>query len=78
MSDRDPRGRHHGTSHHTQAVRDLVTVELDFAGPDEAPDDWAKACEGLPLSHMGRGPDEDEVFFRAAFAAGVEARKLLA
>ncbi len=78
MSDRDPRSRHRGTSHHTQAVRDLVCVELAFASPDEAPDDWQDACEGLPLSHMGRGPAEDEIFFRAAFAAGLEARKLVA
>ena len=77
MSDRDPRSRHHGTSHHAQAVRDLVCVELALASPDEAPDDWQDACVGLPLSHMGRGPAEDEIFFRAAFAAGLEARKLL-
>jgi hypothetical protein len=30
----------------------------------------------LPLSHMGRGPDEDPEFFAAAFAAGVAAREL--
>ena len=78
MSDRDPRNRHRGTSHHTQAVRDLVCVELASASPDEAPDDWQDACEGLPLSHMGRGLAEDEIFFRAAFAAGLEARKLVA
>ena len=78
MSDRDPRNRHRGTSHHTQAVRDLVRVELALSSPDDAPDDWQDACEGLPLSHMGRGPAEDEIFFRAAFAAGLEARKLVA
>ena len=31
---------------------------------------WREACDGLPLSHMGRGPDEDPAFFAAAFAAG--------
>ena len=31
---------------------------------------WEEACAGLPLSHMGRGPDEDPAFFAAAFAAG--------
>ena len=28
------------------------------------------ACAPLPLSHMGRGPDDDPWFFAAAFAAG--------
>ena len=45
---------------------------------DDAPDGWEEACAGLPLSHMGRGPAEDPAFFRAAFAAGVAARRLLA
>ena len=39
-----------------------------------------EACEGLPLSHMGRGPDEDPPHFRAAFAAGLSraaARRLM-
>ena len=36
----------------------------------------ARGCAGLPLSHMGRGPDEDPEFFAAAYAAGVAARKL--
>ena len=31
---------------------------------------WRDACEGLPLAHMGRGPDEDPWFFAAAYAAG--------
>jgi uncharacterized protein DUF3866 len=38
---------------------------------------WREACEGLPLSHMGRGPDDDPWFFAAAFAAGRLARDLL-
>jgi hypothetical protein len=38
---------------------------------------WREACTGLPLAHMGRGPDEDPRFFEAAFAAGVAARRLL-
>jgi hypothetical protein len=33
-------------------------------------DGWESACAELPLSHMGRGPDEDPLFFAAAFAAG--------
>ena len=33
-----------------------------------------EACAGLPLSHMGRGPEDDPWFFAAAFAAGRLAR----
>jgi hypothetical protein len=40
--------------------------------------DWRDACEGLPLSHMGRGPDDDPWFFASAFAAGRLARELVA
>jgi hypothetical protein len=39
-------------------------------------DDWREVCEGLPLSHMGRGPDDDPNFFAAAYAAGLAARGL--
>jgi hypothetical protein len=38
---------------------------------------WREASEGLPLAHMGRGPDEDGLFFEAAFAAGKLARALI-
>ena len=38
---------------------------------------WEEAGAGLPLSHMGRGPDDDPAFFAAAFAAGRLARGLL-
>jgi hypothetical protein len=31
---------------------------------------WEDACSALPLSHMGRGPADDPLFFAAAFAAG--------
>jgi len=77
MSDRDSRERHQGVSHHTRAVRDLCRVALEVAWPDEAPDDWVNLCVGLPLSHMGRGPDDDPLHFRAAFAAGLAARRML-
>ena len=40
-------------------------------------DGWREACEGLPLSHMGRGPDDDPGFFAVAYAAGVAARELV-
>jgi hypothetical protein len=49
----------------------VVAEEADGEG-------WREACAGLPLSHMGRGPDEDAAFFAAAFAAGVVARRLIA
>ncbi len=37
-------------------------------------DGWQDACAGLPLSHMGRGPDQEPWFFATAFAAGRLAR----
>ena len=46
------------------------------ADEDDA-EGWEEACEGLPLSHMGRGPDEDPAFFAAAFAAGRVARGMI-
>jgi hypothetical protein len=78
-SEADLRDRHRGVSHHTQAVLDLCLAEVVVAWPDEvATDDWQEACAGLPLRHMGRGPDVDPAFFRSAFAAGVVARGMLA
>src|SRR5215211_1276714 len=76
VSEADPRERHRGLSHHTRAVLDLCLAEP--AVPDELePDGWREACAGLPLAHMGRGPDEDPAFFAAAFAAGLVARSLV-
>jgi hypothetical protein len=79
----DPRERHQGVSHHTRAVLDLCLGAPAVAWPAglDAPEgiapiqevdvsDWREACEGLPLEHMGRGPDDDPWFFAAAFAAG--------
>jgi hypothetical protein len=73
----DARERHRGLSHHTQAILDLCLADVVVAGDDDA-EGWREACAGLPLSHMGRGPDEDPAFFAAAYAAGRAARKLLA
>jgi hypothetical protein len=83
----DERARHRGLSHHTLAALELSLGPLTLAWPEglDAPraagtvepvavDGWREACEGLPLSHMGRGPDEDPWFFAAAYAAGVLAR----
>jgi len=91
VSSADERDRHLGVSHHTQAVLALCAGRVTVAWPEglEPPDwveprqevdvaGWEEACAGLPLSHMGRGPDEEPWFFAAAFAAGRLARSLLA
>jgi len=88
-SSRDARERHRGVSHHTRAVVELATPEALVAWPAgaDAPDwltrreevdagRWREACAGLPLEHMGRGPDDDPLFFESAFAAGALARRL--
>lgn len=90
VSSVDPRPRHRGISHHTRAVLELApegvavawpaglpgaaeipgSVELDVTG-------WERVCTGLPLSTMGRGPNDDPWFFAAAYAAGrLAARRL--
>lgn len=91
VSEADPRERHRGLSHHTLAVVELVGSPLKVAWPAgldvpaalagaEVVDasGWRVDCAGLPLSHMGRGPDEDPSFFAAAYAAGALARTLAA
>jgi hypothetical protein len=91
VSQADPRPRHRGVSHHSEAILRVAGSSVVVAWPDGCPlesplaegaesvdvDAWREACEGLPLSHMGRGPDDDPWFFAAAFAAGVAARRLL-
>jgi Protein of unknown function (DUF3866) len=74
VSGADERDRHRGLSHHTEAVLALVRGEAVVA--DKPGEGWREACAGLPLSHMGRGPDEDPDFFAAAYAAGLAAREL--
>ena len=69
VSDADPRQRHRGLSHHTQAVLDLCLGDVAVSAPEEG-EGWQEACAGLPLSHMGRGPDEEPSHFAAAYAAG--------
>jgi hypothetical protein len=89
VSGGDPRERHQGVSHHTRAVVELCIGEVRIAWPAglDAPDwlehrievdtaGWRGACDGLPLEHMGRGPDDDPWFFASAFAAGKLAREL--
>jgi hypothetical protein len=91
LSQADPRPRHRGVSHHTDAILRLWGGSVVHPWPEGCPiehpiaegaeivdvDGWREACEGLPLSHMGRGPDDDPWFFAAAFAAGVAAKRLL-
>ena len=91
MSAGEARGRHRGVSHHAQAVLSRANSSVRFAWPTECPFDpplvdgrtdvdvtgWREACAGLPLVHMGRGPEDDPWFFAAAFAAGRLARALL-
>ena len=89
-SEADPRERHRGVSHHVRDVLRLAGDGVVAAWPDglEAPEwlqpravvdasGWEQACAGLPLSHMGRGPNEDPRFFATAFAAGRVARQQL-
>jgi hypothetical protein len=90
LSHGDPRERHQGVSHHTRAVLELVGDRAAVAwpaglavlvgvGPVEEVDveGWREACAGLPLDHMGRGPDDDPWFFAAAYAAGRLAQRLV-
>jgi hypothetical protein len=89
VSSADERERHRGVSHHTEAVLSLCVGRVTVAWPQglQAPSwveprqdvdasGWEQACAGLPLSHMGRGPEEEPWFFAAAFAAGRLARSL--
>lgn len=75
-SSADGRERHRGISHHTEAVLALCLGDVTVASEGDA-DGWRTACEGLPLSHMGRGPDDDPGFFAAAYAAGRVARGMI-
>ncbi len=88
-SEVDVRVRHRGVSHHTRAALDLCLGDVAVAWPAglDAPEwlsareevdvaGWREACAGLPLAHMGRGPDDDPWFFAAAYAAGRLAREL--
>jgi Protein of unknown function (DUF3866) len=84
MSSGDPRERHRGLSHHTRTVLQLMLRPAVVALPEgESPDlpgeHEARAGQadlegyrtsGLPASTMGRGAEEDELFFRAALAGG--------
>jgi hypothetical protein len=90
-SDADSRERHRGVSHHTRSVLGLCAPGVTIAWPRglEAPawlepreevdvEGWHEDCGRLPLSHMGRGLEEDPCFFMTAFAAGRVARDRVA
>jgi hypothetical protein len=84
MSSGDPRPRHRGLSHHTRTVLGLMLKPAIVAvPPGEEPEvggDHAirtgeadldgYLATGLPVRTMGRGPDEDPLFFRASLAGG--------
>ena len=75
ISEADERDRHRGVSHHALAVISLCLGGVVIS--EEDTEGWRIACHGLPLSHMGRGPDDDSVFFEAGYAAGLAARTML-
>jgi Protein of unknown function (DUF3866) len=92
MSDGDPRPRHQGVSHHSRTALDLTRSPVLVASPEErafehdrhdvrvvkGPDVPALlAALGLHITTMGRGPDEDPLFFRATASAGALAAELL-
>ncbi len=84
-SSADPRDRHRGVSHHTltalQLVRSSVAVAVPSADlyssprhevvtidPGDVP--AALAARDLRVTSMGRGPEEDPLFYAAAGSAG--------
>jgi hypothetical protein len=77
VSQADARERHRGVSHHSRTILELCAAEVAVADESVDASDWRDACASLPLSHMGRGADEDPDFFAAAFAAGRLARSLV-
>lgn len=91
-SDADGRARHRGISHHSQTVLDAVRSSVDVVVPPgiEARADrhrWHQVDPGdvaallasfdLEVRSMGRGIDDDPVFFAAAAAAGTFAARCL-
>jgi uncharacterized protein DUF3866 len=82
MSSGDARPRHQGLSHHTRTVLELLLKPVHVALPDHRPlpgghqgvsaavDLDGYRASGLPATTMGRGIDQDGLFFRAALAGG--------
>jgi hypothetical protein len=84
-SDADPRLRHQGISHHSEAVLELVRSTVEVAVPKgvsfpverhrtvPVPDvdvPALLAAKGLRVTSMGRGPEDDPAFYAVAGAAG--------
>jgi len=91
MSSGDHRERHQGVSHHSATALDLTASRVVVAAPAadlydssrhdvrvvEPPDVAALLADaGLRVTTMGRGPEDDPLFFRAAGAAGAVAAAL--
>lgn len=88
-SDGDTRDRHRGISHHTTTALELARTPVDVPVPldrhlrvsaphraveVEVPDvARLLGAAGLRITTMGRGPEEDPLFFDAAAAAGLVA-----
>jgi hypothetical protein len=82
MSSGDPRPRHQGLSHHTKTVLELLLrpVHVALPEPQQLPGDHQGVsaavdldgyrASGLPATTMGRGIDQDGLFFQAALAGG--------
>lgn len=81
----DPRPRHRGASHHVETVLALTRSRVEVATVADAPipsdrHDIAVldpgdvpgvlAARGLRVTSMGRGPEDDPLFYAAAGAAG--------
>lgn len=92
MSSGDDRTRHSGVSHHSQTALDLTRSGVLVASPAEGafahgrhdvrvvsppPTGQLLSDAGLNVTTMGRGPQEDPLFFDAAGAAGLLAASLL-
>lgn len=82
----DPRPRHRGASHHVDTILSLTQSRIEVATVAEAavstadhdvrvldPGDIPSllAARGLRVTSMGRGPEDDPLFYAAAGAAGV-------
>jgi len=91
VSEGDQRERHRGVSHHSRTVLDLVhapvTVaahpllgargRVDAVEVDEPDTPALLEAQGLRVTTMGRGPEQDRAFFQAAGAAGALAARLI-